>query len=272
MSSILCLGNFGSGGEGQYAVAELMKYLYSKYKYKLVIGLGNNILPNGVSSLNDPQFKIKFEEPYKDLLSNIKFYNILGEVDYVTKKSVANEIKYSQLNKHWILPHNFYCFKKFISGVPVEFIILDSNLTKTKNKKTQEMWAVNTLLESRSRWNIVISHHPWVSFNAESGGNLGDGELNLLYSKLNETKKIDLIISGHEHNQQHIYIPHKPNMIITGVGSSVNKSPIIKLYDELKFSSNELGCCMVEFSKNRLNITFYNINKQKIHNFSIIKY
>jgi tartrate-resistant acid phosphatase type 5 len=271
MSSILCLGNFGSGGGGQNEVAELMKYLYSKYKYKLVIGLGNNILPSGVESLNDPQFKIKFEEPYKDLLKSIKFYNILGEADYITKKSVANEIKYSQLNKQWILPHNFYCFKKFINGVPVEFIILDSNLNKTKNKKTQEMWAVNTLLESKSRWNIVISHHPWISFN-DVGGHLGDGELNVLYSKLNETKKIDLIISGHENNQQHIYIPNKPNMIISGVGSSSDKSPIIKIYDELKFSSNELGCCMVEFSKTRLNITFYNTNKKKIHNFSIIKY
>jgi tartrate-resistant acid phosphatase type 5 len=271
MSSILCLGNFGSGNKGQLEVADLMKYLYSKFKYKLVIGLGNNILPSGVSSLMDPQFKIKFEEPYKDLLNKIKFYNILGDGDYVTKKSVANEIKYSQINKQWILPHNFYCFKKFINNVPVEFIIIDSNLNKSKNKKTQEMWAVNTLLESRARWNIVISHHPWISFN-KNGDKVGDEELNLLYSKLNETKKIDLIISGHENNQQHIYIPNKPNMIISGVGSTTDKSPIIKIYDELKFSSNELGCCLVDFSKTQLNIMFYNTNKKKIHNFSIIKY
>ena len=271
MSSILCLGNFGSGNKGQHQVAELMKYLYSKFEYKFVIGLGNNILPSGVSSLTDLQFKLKSEEPYKELLNEIKFYNILGEADYVTKKSVVNEIKYSQINKQWILPHNFYCFKKFINNVPVEFIIIDSNFNKSKNKKTQEMWAVNTLLESRSRWNIVISHHPWISFN-NKGAKVGDEELNLLYSKLNETKKIDLIISGHENNQQHIYIPNKPNMIISGVGSIKDKSPIIKIYDELKFSSNELGCCLVDFSKTRLNINFYNTNKKKIHNFSIIKY
>ena len=270
MSSILCLGNFGSGDKGQIEVADLMQYLYLKYKYKLVIGLGNNILPSGVLSLNDPQFKLKFEEPYKDLLKTIKFYNILGESDYITKKSVTNEIKYSKLNKHWILPHNFYCFKKFINNVPVEFIIIDSNLTKAKNKKTQEMWAVNTLLESRSRWNIVISHHPWISFT--NNGVDYDEELNQLFNKLNETKKIDLIISGHKNNQQHIYIPNKPNMIISGVGSSADKSPTIKIYDELKFSSNELGCCLIDFSKTRLNINFYNTNKTKIHNFSIIKY
>ena len=57
MSSILCLGNFGSGTKDQLKVAELMIYLYEKYEYKFVLGLGNNILPNGVTSSKDPQFK-----------------------------------------------------------------------------------------------------------------------------------------------------------------------------------------------------------------------
>ena len=32
MSSILCLGNFGDGNDGQYKVTELMLYLYKKYR------------------------------------------------------------------------------------------------------------------------------------------------------------------------------------------------------------------------------------------------
>jgi hypothetical protein len=269
MSSILCLGNFGSGNEGQYKIAELMLYLYNKHKYLFVLGLGNNILPNGVKSKSDPQFKEKFEKPYKELLGKIKFYNILGEMDCIDSKSIKGEINYSELNKNWILPHNFYCFKKFINKIPVEFIIIDSNKIKNKkNQELQEMWSINTLLESKSRWNILISHHPWFS----GGNNECSEELNNLFNKLIETKKVDLIISGHEYNQQHIYIPNKPNMIISGVGSIGDKTPIIKIYDELKFSSNELGCCMIEFTKKKLNISFYNIKKQKIHNFSIIKY
>ena len=61
-------------------------------------------------------------------------------------------------------------------------------------------------------------------------------------------------------------------MIISGVGSMVGKYPIIKIYDELKFSSNELGCCLIEVTKNKLNIGFYNISNKKIHNFSVNKY
>ena len=278
MSSILCLGNFGSGTKDQLKVAELMIYLYEKYEYKFVLGLGNNILPNGVTSSKDPQFKTKFEEPYKELLDKVKFYNILGEVDSINKKSINGEINYSDLNKKWILPNNFYCFKKYINRIPVEFIVIDSN--KIKNK-TQEVWSINTLLESKSRWNILISHHPWYSFDTQSftSGECSQ-QLNDLYTKLIDTKKVDLIISGHENSQQHIYIPNKPNMIISGVGSGNGNGtsngndlkPIIKIYDELKFISKELGCCMIEFTKNRLNISFYNIKKKKLHNFSIIKY
>ena len=270
MSSILCIGNFGSGDIGQLKVVGLMKYLYIKYKYKFVLGLGNNILPNGVISNTDIEFKKKFEEPYKELLEKVKFYNILGEKDSVSNKSIKGEINYSKINKKWILPHNFYCFKQYINKVPVEFIILDSN--KIKNK-TQEVWSINTILESKSRWNIVISHHPW--YNNGTNNECSD-ELNNLFNKLNSTKKVDLIISGNKYSQQHIYVPNKPNMIISGVGSnfkdSINNNPIIKIYDQLKFTSKEMGCCVIEFTKNKLNVSFYNIKKEKLHNFSIIKY
>ena len=270
MSSILCLGNFGDGNEGQYKVKDLMLYLYKKYNYKFILGLGNNILPNGVISSTDIQFKTKFEEPYKELLEKVKFYNILGEKDSISNKSIKGEINYGNINKKWILPHNFYCFKKYINKVPVEFIILDSN--KIKNK-TQEVWSINTILESKSRWNILISHHPWY---LDGSNNECSDELNNLFNKLNDTNKIDLIISGNANSQQHIYVPNKPNMIISGVGSNFNNSidnnPIIKIYDELKFISKEMGCCVIEFTKNKLNVSFYNIKKEKLHNFSIIKY
>jgi tartrate-resistant acid phosphatase type 5 len=270
MSSILCLGNFGDGNDGQLKVKDLMLYLYKKYNYRFILGLGNNILPNGVISNTDIEFKKKFEEPYKELLEKVKFYNILGEKDSVSNKSIKGEINYSKINKKWILPHNFYCFKQYINKVPVEFIILDSN--KIKNK-TQEVWSINTILESKSRWNIVISHHPW--YNNGTNNECSD-ELNNLFNKLNSTKKVDLIISGNKYSQQHIYVPNKPNMIISGVGSnfkdSINNNPIIKIYDQLKFTSKEMGCCVIEFTKNKLNVSFYNIKKEKLHNFSIIKY
>ena len=39
MTSILFLGNFGGGNEGQIKVSKLIEYLYEKTKFKFIIGL-----------------------------------------------------------------------------------------------------------------------------------------------------------------------------------------------------------------------------------------
>ena len=60
-------------------------------------------------------------------------------------------------------------------------------------------------------------------------------------------------------------------MIISGVGSVADEKPIINIYKELKYSSNNLGCCKMDFSRNCLKISFYNIKKKREYNFSIHK-
>ena len=118
MTSILCIGDFGTGTPGQYKVSILLKYLINKYKCKFILGLGNNINPDGVSSVKDQQFLEKFEIPYIDLPDNIKFYNVLGNNDYHIKTSPLNEIKYTNVSNRWVMPHNFYCFRKKFNKVP----------------------------------------------------------------------------------------------------------------------------------------------------------
>ena len=260
MSSILCVGDFGTGEIGQYEVSKLIKYLINKKNIILILGLGDNIYPDGVYSENDSQFKEKFEKPYESLPKHIRFYNVLGNHDYHVKCSPRSQINYSKINSQWVLPHNFYCFKKKINKIPVEFFAIDTNLTKMKNRKTQEAWLINSLYESKARWRIVFGHHPWKSFG--SHGNCSD-VLDELYEKINRTNKVDLIISGHDHEQQHIYIPNKPNMIISGVGAKTHHNNPIMIYNELKYRSSKLGCCMIDFTKNFLKISFYNTTKEK---------
>ena len=133
MNSILCVGDFGTGDAGQYEVARLIEYLINKKNTLLILGLGDNIYPDGVYSENDNQFIEKFEKPYENIPPHIKFYNVLGNHDYHIKSSPRNQIKYSKINSQWVLPHNFYCFKKRINKIPVEFFAIDTNLSKMKN-------------------------------------------------------------------------------------------------------------------------------------------
>ena len=61
MTSILCIGNFGTGRKEQHEVANLLCKLCQSMECKLILGLGNNIYPDGVRSIEDNQFLDKFE-------------------------------------------------------------------------------------------------------------------------------------------------------------------------------------------------------------------
>ena len=286
MSSILCIGNFGTQSVEQNNVAELLCSLCLREECKLILGLGNNIYPNGVSSVNDNQFLEKFEIPYSILPNNIKFYNILGNKDYHLKQSARSQINYHYSGKsfRWIMPNNFYCFTKKFNNIPVEFIAIDTNLDKMKNRVSQEKWAVNTLFESKARWRILFGHHSWVAFGKDGKKNT-PSNIDEFYQKLVDTGKVDLIISGHENSQQHIYIPERPDMIISGVGGFFhneeqkdNKSSNdnsqgdnIFLAKELQFRSLELGCVKIDIKRNELLIVFYNTKNHILYSFKIKK-
>lgn len=276
MSNLLCIGNFGTGFKEQYEVAQLLCDISDDCK--LILGLGNNIYPDGVKSIKDNLFLEKFEIPYKNLPDNIKFYNILGNRDYHLKQSPQSQINYTNKSLRWIMPHNFYCFIKQFNKIPVEFIALDTNIDDMKNRITQEKWAINTLYESRSRWRILFGHHPWLCF----GKSKRNSRLDDLYQKLVDTNKVDLIISGHDNSQQHIYIPNKPDMIISGVGGykhienkdKNNKKDTdldILIAKSLLFKSNESGCVKINVTRNCLDIKFYSIKKDILYSFKIKK-
>lgn len=262
--SIICLGDFGMGNKDQYEVAELLNYIIKEKKnIKLILGLGDNFYPEGVTSVNDTQFKTKFLEPYKKIPKNIKFFNVLGNHDYMGKiKPQINFTYNSRLNtkSQWILPHNFYCFKKKINNIEVEFFAIDTNLSElsAKVKKIQEEWIMEALELSTANWIIIFGHHPWKSTG--SHGNCSD-ELNEFYEKITKTNKIDLICTGHDHDQQLIHIPNLPHLIISGTGSkSRGVFPLFRMIQpNLKFYSEKLGCCVINFinSKN-INIEFFN--------------
>ena len=79
------------------------------------------------------------------------------------------------------------------------------------------------------------------------------------YNELINTGKIDIIISGHDHDQQLISIPDKPTMIVSGTGSSYRAVPkkFRKVNPDLKFYSEALGCCVLDFRLDTLTVRFF---------------
>src|SRR5687768_4038269 len=130
------LGDFGTGVKVQYQLAEQMSKLRERFKYDLVVLVGDNIY----GSERPQDFKKKFEVPYKPLLdAGVKFFAALGNHD-------AREQRFYKLfNMDGKL---YYTFKG--SKQSVRFYALES----TYMDPEQIVWFEKELRNSDSDWKI----------------------------------------------------------------------------------------------------------------------
>tara|TARA_Y100000590_G_scaffold98485_3_gene112076 strand:+ start:15795 stop:16604 length:810 start_codon:yes stop_codon:yes gene_type:complete len=267
--SIICIGDFGMGNDNQIRVSKLLKKLISNYSTKLVLGLGDNIYPDGIQSVDDKKLISQFEEPYRNLPKGIKFYNVLGNHDYHGK--VKPQIDYTNISDRWILYNNWYHFEKKINNQLIHFYAIDTNFDKLsdKMKKKQESEILDALEKSKAKWNIVYGHHPFKSTGYHGNSS---SDLELFYKKLIATNKVDIILSGHDHDQQHLYIPDLPHLIVSGTGSDTRKvASIFRSTFDLLFYSEELGCGVLIFDKDKINIKFFNVDGEELYSYTINK-
>ncbi len=237
----VALGDFGTGGSGQYQVARAIGEFCFIRGCDFAVGLGDNIYEEGVKSLTDPQFKSKFEDPYAGIA--LPFYMTLGNHDNSGISAgdggfnrrgeiqVAYGRQPQRPSKKWQLPARYYRI-----GVPVsdryqpivDLLSFDSTtLTSLPNldrryeldrwRQKQQVWLSQVLGSTQSQWRIAFSHHPLYS-NGKHGNagqwahldKLGDSSLierasGKLYRQFvleNLCDKVDLLISGHDHSLQ----------------------------------------------------------------------
>ena len=171
------LGDFGTGSQAQYQLAEQMVNLHGRFKYELVVLVGDNMY----GSQRPQDFKNKFEVPYKPLLdAGVKFYASLGNHD-------AREQRFYKLfNMEGKLYYT-------INPSPdVRFFMLES----TYPVPEQIQWLENELKASSSNWKIVVFHHPLYSSGDRHGSDLLLREvLEPLFVKYN----VSVVLNGHDH-------------------------------------------------------------------------
>ncbi len=147
------LGDFGTGEQVQYQLAEQMAKLHERFKYDLVVLVGDNLY--GAERPQD--FQKKFEIPYKPLLdAGVKFYASLGNHD-------AREQRFYKLfNMEGKL------YYTFTPKPNVRFFALDS----TYPEPEQIRWLEKELAASSNDWKIVFFHHPLYSSGETHGSDL----------------------------------------------------------------------------------------------------
>ncbi|SFM00294.1 metallophosphoesterase [Marinobacter zhejiangensis] len=240
--SFIVIGDMGTGTMGQYSVAAAMAKVAKVKGCDFVLGAGDNIYEDGVTSVDDPRFLDSFEYPYQNL--DLPFYMCLGNHDCAStifgggsdNQRGNHQVDYhystERYSNKWRMPARYYnqVFGDAGDDRPfLELFVVDSNpltsfYTDTDSNFTwqnygypQQSWMKKTVADSRAHWKIAMSHVPYKS-NGKHGnaGNLDPGMRwmftnpdadGLRYKAFMEecfADKADLLFTGHDHSLQWI--------------------------------------------------------------------
>jgi predicted MPP superfamily phosphohydrolase len=198
------LGDFGTGSQEQYQLAEQMVTLHARFKYDLVVLVGDNLY----GSERPQDFKAKFELPYKPLLdAGVKFYASLGNHD-------AREQRFYKL---FNMDGNLYY--TFNPNPDVRFFMLES----TYPTPEQIDWLEKQLKASSSLWKIAVFHHPLYSSGESHGSDLRLREvLEPLFVKYN----VSVVLNGHDHFYERVKPQKEIAYFVVGSGGQLREGNI----------------------------------------------
>src|SRR3990172_2626983 len=198
------LGDFGTGERSQYQLAEQMARLHGRFKYGLVVTVGDNLY----GSERPQDFQKKFEIPYKPLLdAGVKFYASLGNHD-------AREQRFYKLfNMEGKLYYTF-------SPKPnIRFFAFDS----TYPEPEQIRWLEKELAASNDDWKIVFFHHPLYSSGDRHGS---DFQLREVLEPLFVKHNVSVVLSGHDHFYERVKPQKGVAYFVVGSGGQLRRGNI----------------------------------------------
>jgi predicted MPP superfamily phosphohydrolase len=201
------LGDFGTGDRTQYELADQMVKLRQRFKYDLVVLVGDNLY----GSERPQDFQNKFEIPYKPLLdAGVKFYASLGNHD-------AREQRYYKLfNMDGKL---YYSFKP--SKQSVRFFALESTYLDPE----QVAWFEKELKDSNSDWKIPYFHHPPYSSGDRHGS---DTRLREVLEPLFLKYGVSVVFTGHDHFYERVKPQQGIVYFVAGSGGQLRRGNIDK--------------------------------------------
>jgi predicted MPP superfamily phosphohydrolase len=198
------LGDFGTGERTQRDLAQQMVTLHDRFKYDLVVLVGDN----HYGSERPQDFKVKFEDPYRPLLdAGVKFQAALGNHD-------AREQRYYKL-----FNMDGKLYYTFSPKADVRFFVLES----TYPVPEQIQWVEEELQASSSDWKIAVFHHPLYSSGERHGSDLRLREvLEPLFLKYN----VSVVLTGHDHFYERVKPQKGITYFVVGSGGQLRAGNI----------------------------------------------
>jgi 3',5'-cyclic AMP phosphodiesterase CpdA len=185
-------------------LAQQMAVVHNRFKYELVVLVGDNIY----GSERPQDFKRKFEDPYKPLLdAGVKFYAALGNHD-------AREQRYYKL-----FNMDGRLYYSFSPTNDVRFFVLES----TYPVPEQIAWLEKELQTSGSAWKIAVFHHPLYSSGERHGSDVRLRDvLEPLFIKYN----VSLVLTDHDHFYERVKPQKGIAYFVVGSGGRLREGNI----------------------------------------------
>ncbi|HXP91556.1 MAG TPA: tartrate-resistant acid phosphatase type 5 family protein [Fibrobacteria bacterium] len=277
--SFLVFGDWGwNGYNHQKELAQTMGTEAKKLKADFIVSLGDNFQVNGVRSVQDPLWRLSYEDIYTNPSMEKDWYCVLGNHDYHGNPQA--EIDYTKISRRWNLPAHYYSVHEELpDGTTVDLFFLDTSPLQRQywshpekyptlheqDTTAQLRWLDSSLTASKATWKLVFGHHP-----VYSGGVHAPELLDMpgRFAKRFEKGGVDAYFAGHDHHLEHIRQPgSKVNYFIDGA----HEIRPVKATPASDFAVSTPGFMTVTISPDTLLVRAVDVNDVVLREFPILR-
>ncbi|MGB7344568.1 MAG: metallophosphoesterase [Pirellulaceae bacterium] len=248
--SLLLIGDTGKGSEQRIEVMRSIKQQPFVSDIDAVLLMGDNFYEAGVVSVDDPKFKIDFEDVFAGGAFDCPFYPTLGNHDYAG--NIDAQVEYSQRSDRWKMPALYYKVRHESEGQTLDLFVIDSNtiVSGQPSADDQIAWLDSELAASDAQWKIVMGHHPIITGGEHGPSQIMQDRFAPLFIKHN----VDIYAAGHEHDLQMLDSNQGWLQVISGSGSKIRSTTWI---DSTQFAAAKPGFAWLLVQNGRLSISYF---------------
>ena len=279
--SFLIASDLGRNGYyDQKQVAEMMGEVSKIADPEFIALVGDTHHFQGVRSIQDPLWLTNFEWIYKHPELMIAWHPVLGNHEY--EGSTQAVLDYATVSRRWEMPDRYFAMTESVSeGVDVLLLYIDTPplIDKYRNNPEQHpdageqdmdrqlAWIDSTLGASEAKWKVVLGHHP--VYAGTTKDEIERTDLQERLQPLLDKHDVDIVVSGHIHNFQHIRVPESG--VDYFVNSSASQSRVVVPFEGALFASPDPGFSLCTAKDEELIMTFVNQDGKIIYQHSRVK-